>query len=462
MEKQQKKAFTLVELIIVITILTILAAIWFITYQSYTEDARDSSRITSLKEIYKWIQIYQVRTSKLPYPDEQVTSISNWTSIISSQWYVWSGVLSKIRSSEIIDPKDKLPYTYTINWDWTRFQLLAILENSESIKLNYWFNMTKQTYANNYNDRSTFIIWSLIGVFMDNVTSAPVQETLTWINLSTDNQVYKVVYSNPTSTNSWVLVWSWSNLSTQISLISESNSNSSETSVNTNISCPAGQGYNWSTCIPATSCVSWLLDLTLSNWQTWSCMNLWATTVRDWTTQPTNCWWIATNCNSSLTWIWDYYQWWKNDTSRINWNSRSPYNSWWEPQNDTKWGWSTLDSSTVDWAWTTPSWRRWPCPENRHVPSAKDWQKMCNAITWITCTNAMALNRNTISVLKIPYAWYRLRTNWAYNTQKTNWFYWSSSPTWIKSYIMAFNTANFRPTNLVERAYWLPIRCIKD
>jgi prepilin-type N-terminal cleavage/methylation domain-containing protein len=46
-----KKAFTLVELIIVITILAILATIGFMSYQSYTSDARDANRTTSLQEI---------------------------------------------------------------------------------------------------------------------------------------------------------------------------------------------------------------------------------------------------------------------------------------------------------------------------------------------------------------------------------------------------------------------------
>jgi len=44
MEAKKKKAFTLVELIVVITILTILGTIAFISLQGYSRDARDSTR----------------------------------------------------------------------------------------------------------------------------------------------------------------------------------------------------------------------------------------------------------------------------------------------------------------------------------------------------------------------------------------------------------------------------------
>lgn len=45
------KGFTWVELIIVITILSILWAMAFISFQGYTVNTRDSSRISNLKNI---------------------------------------------------------------------------------------------------------------------------------------------------------------------------------------------------------------------------------------------------------------------------------------------------------------------------------------------------------------------------------------------------------------------------
>mgnify|MGYP003522616170 CR=1 FL=1 len=52
-----KKAFTLVELIVVITILAILWTIWFTTYTGYTSEARDSSRLADMWNIKKAIDL---------------------------------------------------------------------------------------------------------------------------------------------------------------------------------------------------------------------------------------------------------------------------------------------------------------------------------------------------------------------------------------------------------------------
>ena len=51
-----KKAFTLVELIVVITILAVLWTIAFISLQSYTISARDSVRVADLNTIKSAIE----------------------------------------------------------------------------------------------------------------------------------------------------------------------------------------------------------------------------------------------------------------------------------------------------------------------------------------------------------------------------------------------------------------------
>jgi prepilin-type N-terminal cleavage/methylation domain-containing protein len=48
-----KKAFTLVELIIVITILAILATIAFVSFSNYTALSRDTKRIVTIESIAK-------------------------------------------------------------------------------------------------------------------------------------------------------------------------------------------------------------------------------------------------------------------------------------------------------------------------------------------------------------------------------------------------------------------------
>jgi len=50
----QKRAFTLVELIVTITILAILWTIGFISLQWYSQDARDATRLSDIWNIKKY------------------------------------------------------------------------------------------------------------------------------------------------------------------------------------------------------------------------------------------------------------------------------------------------------------------------------------------------------------------------------------------------------------------------
>lgn len=55
--RNTKKAFTLVELIVVITILAILGTIAFISLQGYSGEARDSKRLSNVNDIVKKMNI---------------------------------------------------------------------------------------------------------------------------------------------------------------------------------------------------------------------------------------------------------------------------------------------------------------------------------------------------------------------------------------------------------------------
>lgn len=55
--KNTKKAFTLVELIVVITILAILGTIAFISLQGYSGEARDSKRLSNANDLIKKVNI---------------------------------------------------------------------------------------------------------------------------------------------------------------------------------------------------------------------------------------------------------------------------------------------------------------------------------------------------------------------------------------------------------------------
>ena len=63
--RNTRKAFTLVELIVVITILAILGTIAFISLQGYSADARNSKRSSDLGELVKTVSIGAANGSSL-------------------------------------------------------------------------------------------------------------------------------------------------------------------------------------------------------------------------------------------------------------------------------------------------------------------------------------------------------------------------------------------------------------
>jgi prepilin-type N-terminal cleavage/methylation domain-containing protein len=64
-----KKAFTLVELMVVITVLGILSTIGFVSYVGYAQDSRDGVRVANLNDIKKGLELKKSQTGDFPIPD---------------------------------------------------------------------------------------------------------------------------------------------------------------------------------------------------------------------------------------------------------------------------------------------------------------------------------------------------------------------------------------------------------
>ena len=144
-----KKAFTLVELIVVITILAILWTIAFISMQWYSVKSRDSVRVSDMKTIGIWLELYHLQVWKYPDP-------SNWTDITYSWWVVWTQWtfwdnvvvnISKINEKPT-DPLTGVEYTYSVlnnkqeyqlwwsmEWDLVTFDNSLVKVNAEGEKI---------------------------------------------------------------------------------------------------------------------------------------------------------------------------------------------------------------------------------------------------------------------------------------------------------------------------------------
>lgn len=166
----KKKAFTLVELIVVITILAVLATVAFISFQWYGVSSRDAARFSDIRSVEKVLELYHTQKNIYPNP-ENFTSITYSWSIAWNQWIygntanTWKSSLSNVP----VDPLTKLPYAYSVTNIKQEYQLWAVLESPTSkwntiISSSFANNIPTQIYVRwNYN-------WEIVKVNTDTVS----------------------------------------------------------------------------------------------------------------------------------------------------------------------------------------------------------------------------------------------------------------------------------------------------
>lgn len=67
-----KKGFTLIELIVVVSIISILATIVYASFDTARQQARDKTRMAALKEMQLGIELYKAQTGVYPVPGTEV------------------------------------------------------------------------------------------------------------------------------------------------------------------------------------------------------------------------------------------------------------------------------------------------------------------------------------------------------------------------------------------------------
>jgi prepilin-type N-terminal cleavage/methylation domain-containing protein len=205
-KSQKIKWFTLVELIIVITILAILSTIAFISFQWYTKNTRDSNRLTTLKNIESWLNIFQTTNSKYPEPENYVEIQSSWAVLIWYQWYIKDNVSRLINFSNTpIDPLDNKNYIYSTNAQKNKFEIMWFLESNNDIAF------LNQAYADN-STRIPKTKWNNIWIILDTnnnpiTTNVDVENTSSWL----------IIYLS----DNYKLEWTWSIIKWMISSLKD-------------------------------------------------------------------------------------------------------------------------------------------------------------------------------------------------------------------------------------------------
>jgi len=140
-----KKAFTLVELIVVITILAVLWTIWFISLQWFASNARDSARTSDLNTIAKSLDFYKISSGRFPDPTDPI-NITFSGSLVWQQWTFWDDTrrVSQRISEVPTDPLTQTPYTYSVTNNGQEYQLWSLSESTVAFS-----PVISSTYANN-------------------------------------------------------------------------------------------------------------------------------------------------------------------------------------------------------------------------------------------------------------------------------------------------------------------------
>lgn len=210
--KNFKKAFTLVELIVVIIILTVLSWISLVAYNSYLSWVRDSNRISQISAIYSGLSSYNIKKS-LPLPDDKINIEWSWWTVISYQWIAWETVLDTISFKKWWkDPKEKLNFIYYLTSDRKYLQLMWLAEEEQTIYAKN--NIVWKIYAKDldYTKRFVYVYWDKLWVLTEENTNMPINFLpsirLAWsLDISTTTDRYTATFYSDVSVsgNSTVL-----------------------------------------------------------------------------------------------------------------------------------------------------------------------------------------------------------------------------------------------------------------
>ena len=167
-----KKAFTLVELIVVITILSILWTIAFVSFQWYFSEVRDSVRLSDLKSIHMSLTLYKTEGKPLP-KWENMYDVSWSGTLLFRQWSLSKRDLNNLGINNwAIDPLTEESYIYALDEKKNKYQLGAFFENYLGFSA-----LKSQAFANNKNSYLQ-VKGDKLWIIVDSETNKPIKESI--------------------------------------------------------------------------------------------------------------------------------------------------------------------------------------------------------------------------------------------------------------------------------------------
>lgn len=183
--KNNTKAFTFVELIIVLVILAILSTIGFVVYESYLSTGRDTKRIVELKNLHQSLWSFAIK-NKLPLPSDKI-DITSSGNLITYHGNIDDSIWKTINFEWKLYDKELENYpTYVLGKNRKDFQLLNFVEDRSSLLE----SSISTSYAfTDYQILTPIVVWKPLGIFLDKNTKEPLQISKDFKN----NESYDIV-----------------------------------------------------------------------------------------------------------------------------------------------------------------------------------------------------------------------------------------------------------------------------
>jgi len=408
----QKKAFTLVELIVVITILAILWTIAFISLQWYSTQARDSTRLSDISTMKTSLELFHLWAWKYPQPTDGVAITYSWWTVWT-QWTFWASVFVNVDKLDKIptDPLTDKEYTYSVTtneyelawmleWDPLTFNPYMLdgafawtVEATAIVEWNYnWLMWKSLTWA------STCYMLALPTIVANDVSNPDLLQIMA--NERLVYNWYKNLPSNLSTTKfdttGWFAFGSW------IPLVAYTDNASCSALTDTTDSTARVALVNWLQTAYTSTILEWVWEvdkiINLTAWEEESYAasfvnnNLWgkvkvelrSSEVVAWPqidiAECTSAWWyweaddVYIWSTQSTSWfcisprIWDF---WDSTWNGISWN-------WW--WNNAFWDYNWWDTTSVDDTWNFDS-TNW---QTRRLDS--QWWYTCKSL-WSSATD---------------------------------------------------------------------------
>ena len=128
-----KRAFTLVELIVVIVILWILSTIGFMSFIWYSLDSRDGTRLLNITQLESGLEAVKSTKGEYPTPDNSY-DIMYEGDVLWTQGTLGDRAKKNLKyTGKYLDPKyQDIDYNYSISGDGEKYQIGTILEQKEN------------------------------------------------------------------------------------------------------------------------------------------------------------------------------------------------------------------------------------------------------------------------------------------------------------------------------------------